>query len=71
MFSIISSRLHAGLRRGLLEGVEVHHHHVDRLDAVFRDGRAVLVLAAHMQNAAVHLGVQRLHAAVQHLGKAG
>ena len=30
----------------------------------------MLLVVANVQNAAVHLGVQRLHAAVEHLGKA-
>ena len=35
------------------------------------DGRDVLRIVADVQNAAMHLGMQRLHAAVEHLGKAG
>ncbi len=34
-------------------------------------GGEVLLLAAHVQNAAVHLGMKGLHAAVEHLGEAG
>ena len=53
----------------LLEGVEVHHHHIDHLDAVLgRLGHVGLVVALG-QEAAVHARVQRLHAAVHHLGE--
>ncbi len=56
---------------GLLEGVEIDHHHVDGLDAVRADGGAMLRLAANVQNAAMHLGMKRLHPAIEHLGEAG
>ena len=60
-----------GAADGLDEGVEVHRDEVDRLDAVRRQlGRVVLAVAAGEQ-AAVHLRVQRLHAALEHLGAAG
>ena len=53
----------------LLEGVEVHHHHVDHLDAVLgRLGHVGLVVALG-QKAAVHHRVQGLHTAVHHLGE--
>ena len=53
----------------LLEGVEVHHHHVDHLDAVLgRLGHVGLVVALGQQTA-VHARVQRLHATVHHLGE--
>ena len=61
----------AGLGGGLLEGVEVDHHHVDGLDAVRGDGGFVLVVAADVEQAAVDLGMEGLDAAVEHLGKAG
>jgi len=58
-----------GARYGLLEGIEVDHHQVDRLDAVL--GHHRVVGAAPSQQAAVDLRVQGLHPAVHHLGKAG
>ena len=61
----------AGLGRGLLEGVEVHHHHVDGRNAVRGHGGFVLLVAANVEQSAMHLGMQRLHASVKHLGKAG
>ena len=71
MFSIDVFELHARLGGGLLEGVEIDHDHVDGLDAVLADGGAMLLLAADVQDAAVHLGMKRLHPAVEHLGEAG
>ena len=71
MFSIISSRCAPGSRRHLLERVEVHHHHVDGLDAVVGERAHVLGVAAHGEDAAGDVGVHGLHAAVEHFGKAG
>ena len=71
MFSMISANGDAGPLRGLLKGVEIHHHHVDGLDGVLCDGGHVLGVVADVQDAAVDLGVKRLHAAVEHLGEAG
>mmetsp|Transcript_17965 Transcript_17965/g.24704 ORF Transcript_17965/g.24704 Transcript_17965/m.24704 type:complete len:577 (-) Transcript_17965:277-2007(-) len=51
---------------GLLEGVQVEHHQVDRLHAVGLAVGLVLGVAAHVQQAAVHLGVQGLHPSVHH-----
>ena len=53
----------------LLEGVEVHDHHVDHLDAVLVGLGHVLRVVALGQKAAVHHGVQGLDAAVHHLGE--
>ena len=60
-----------GIRHCLLEGVERHHHQVDWTDAVLRQRRHVLGQRPPGQDAAVDLGVERLHPAVEHLGKAG
>jgi hypothetical protein len=54
---------------GLLERVQVDHQQVDRRDAVLGQRCHVLGQVAAGQDAAVHLRVQRLHAAVEHLGK--
>ena len=51
------------------EGVEVDHHHVDRLDAVFGHDRSVQV--ATTEDAAVNLRVQGLDPTVHHLREAG
>ena len=40
-------------------------------DAVLGDGGAVCRIFAAMQDSAVHLGMQRLHAAVEHFRKSG
>ena len=61
----------AGLGHGRLEGIEVDHQQVDGVDAVRLQGRHVLGHIATRQQAAVHLGVQGLDAAVQHFGKGG
>ncbi len=62
---------YAGLGGGFLKGVEVHHHHIDGLDAVGGDGGFVLLVAANIEQAAVDFGVQGLDAAVEHLREAG
>ncbi len=61
----------ARLGHRLLEGIEVDRDEVDRLDAVPRDGGAMLGEVAPREDAAVHRGVQRLHPAVEHLGEGG
>jgi hypothetical protein len=61
----------ARLGHRLAEGIEVHHHQVDRRDAVLRHHRQVLGQVAPTKDAAMHLGVQGLDAAVEHLGEAG
>ena len=60
-----------GLRDGGLERVKVHHHEVNRRDAVLLHSGLVLSVAADVEQAAVDLRVQRLHAAIEHLGEAG
>jgi hypothetical protein len=60
---------HVGLRRGLHERVEVHDDEIDEADAVRPGGLEVLGVRATREDAAVHQRVQRLHAAVHHLGK--
>ena len=62
---------HAGLGGGFFEGVEIDHDHVDGLDAVLGDGGDVRGILAAMQDAAVHLGMQRLDPAVEHFREAG
>ncbi len=71
MFSMACSRVTSGLATRLLEGIEVDHDQVDRRDAVSLGLAAVLLVVAEEKKAAVDLGVQRLHPAVEHLGKAG
>ena len=46
---------HAGLGSSFFEGVEIHHDHVNRLDAVLGDGGGVRGNLAAMQDAAVDL----------------
>jgi hypothetical protein len=59
------------LRDGLAERIEVHHHEVDGQHALRLHVSLVVGQFAPRQDAAVDLGVQRLHAATQHLGGAG
>ena len=69
---VLDHRGVVGSRRdGGLEGVEVHHQEVDRQDRVRQHGGLVLRVLADGEEAAVHLGVQRLDPPVHHLGKAG
>ena len=60
-----------GLGHGLLEGIQVHHHQVDTADVVRGDGVHVLGEVATGEDAAVHLRVQGLDAAVEHFREAG
>ena len=57
---------HGGFKR-----VEVDHQQVDGVNAVGLQGGHVLGHIAARQQAAMHLGVQRLHAAIQHLWETG
>jgi hypothetical protein len=61
----------AGLGGHFLETVEVDHHHVDGCYAVSLNGRHVLRVVAHGEDAAGDSGVQGLDAAVQHLRESG
>ena len=61
----------AGLGDGGLEGVEVHAHQVDHADAVLVGRRHVRGNVSAGEKASVDARVQRLDAAVHHLGKAG
>ena len=61
----------AGLRGGFLKCVEIDYDHVDGLDAVRGDGGFVLGIAADVEQTAMHAGMQRLDAAIEHLRKAG
>ncbi len=55
----------------LLERIEIHDHHVDRLDALLGELPHVLRVVAVGQNRGVNLRVKRLDAAVEQLGRAG
>ncbi len=71
MFSMASSSVHAGFGDGGSERVEVHADQVDGRDAVGVDGGHVLGQVAAGQDAAMHLRVQGLDAAVEHFREAG
>ena len=61
--------LHVGLRDRLPERIEVHADHVDKLDIVLLQRLQVFRIVAAGQQAAVHVGVQGLDAAVADFGK--
>ena len=61
----------AGLRYRTLERIEVDDHQIDRLDSVILHLLLMARFGAAAQNSAVDFRMQRLHAAVEHLGKAG
>ena len=61
---------HIRFGHGGLEGVEVYHHQIDRLNAVLGGGGFVLGIAAQVKQPAVNFGVQRFHTTIHHLGKA-
>ena len=56
---------------GLLERIQIDHHHVDGWNAVLLQCRNMFRKIAPRQNAAVHFRMQRLDAAIQHFGEAG
>ncbi len=58
-------------RHGLAEGVQVGDHEVERLDAELRELLDMGLEAAVGEDAGMHLGVQRLDAAVETLGEPG
>ena len=51
----------------LTEGIEIHTHHVDELDAVLPQRFQVVRIVAASQQAAVHLGMERLDTSVADL----
>ena len=61
--------MHSRFGCGLLEGVEIYHHHVDRLNAVLGNCTAVRGILPPMQDASVNLGVQRFDPPIEHLGE--
>jgi len=54
--------VNARFGRGLLKGIQVDHHHVDGRDAMLCNGRAMAAIFAAMENASVHLRMQRFDA---------
>ena len=61
----------AGARNGLLERVEVHHHHVDRFEAMTFHLALMGQIGALREDAAVDLRMQRLHASTENFRKIG
>ena len=57
--------------RGFAKRIQVRHHEVERLDAELGQLAHMLGLAGVGQQPGVHLRVQRLHPAVEALGKSG
>src|SRR3546814_13591070 len=51
--------------------IEIDHHQIDRADRMVAHRRGVFGIVAHAEQPAMHLGVERLDAAVHHLRKAG
>ena len=62
-------KMHARLGCGFFKCIKIHHHHVDRLDAVLGDRRAMRGIFATVQNPPVDFGMQRFHPPIQHLWK--
>ncbi|MBE5691951.1 MAG: leucine-rich repeat domain-containing protein, partial [Sutterella sp.] len=56
-------------RHSLLEGIEIHADDVDRIDAVLLERCHVLGHRTTGEDARMDLGVERLHAAVEHFGE--
>ena len=58
-------------QHGLLKRVQVHDHEIERRDAVLSERSHVLRLPLVREDAGMDPGMQRLHSALEHLGKAG
>ena len=71
MFSMSSGKAGIGPGGCFFEGIQIDHHHIDRLDAVRGQRLHVRRLAAHRQDGAGHIRMHGLHAPVQHFRKAG
>ena len=54
----------------LLEGIEIDHEKIDRRDPMGEHRGLVLGVLPDREEAAMHLGMERLEPAVHHLGKA-
>ena len=69
---ILDALLEAGaFVDGRLEGIEVDHQEIDRRDAMRLHRLRMLFIVADREQAAMHFRMQRLDAAVHHLGKTG
>ena len=64
-------QFHVRLGDGGLERIQVHDHEINRCDGVLLDRRFVRFVATNEEQPAMNFRVQRLHAAVEHFGKAG
>ena len=62
---------HLGVDHGALEGVEVHHHHIDRIDRLGGQVGLVGGIGSLRQDAAVDAGVESLDPAPEDFGGAG
>src|SRR5580692_6178918 len=60
-----------GCGHGFLEWIEIHDHHVNRLDPMLLHLALMILVSAPGQDSAVNLGMQRLDPTVEHLGQAG
>ena len=69
--SIASASLTPGFAIVASKRIEIHHHQVDRLDAVRPRRGFVLLVPAQVEQRAVHLRVQRLHPAIEHFRESG
>ncbi len=69
--SMASASFDVGLCDRGFKGIKIHHHEIDRLDPVLARGGFVLLVAAQIEEPAVHFRVQRFHPAVEHFGEAG
>ena len=70
---VLDGFLHCDVRPGhrLLERIKIHHDQVNRLDPVFFHLRLVAGIAAQIEQTAVNLRMQRLHATGEHFRESG
>ena len=64
-------KLHARHGGRLFKSVEVHHHHVDRLDSMLPRRSHMAGITPDMQNAPVDFRVKGLYPPIHHLREAG
>ena len=61
---------HPGAGDGLLEGIKIHDHQINRWNLMGRRGGFMLRVAPNVQQSTVDFGMQRFDPAVQHFRKA-
>ena len=62
---------HAGPGDGFLEGIQVHHHQINRFDVMLARGGFMPGVAPHVKQSPVNARMEGFHPAIHHFGKSG